>query len=65
MKNKNLNGFEKAKVRWEKYFKIMVKLEQNLIRSTTVSIAYSPCYRERSGVLMHGNEKIALRSVSE
>jgi len=24
----NLNGFEKAKMRWEKYFKIMVKLVQ-------------------------------------
>ena len=40
----NLNGFEKAKVRWEKYFKIMVKLTQNSIRSTELSIAYSPCY---------------------
>ena len=40
----NPNGFEKAKVRWQKYFKIMVKLVQNLIRSTELSIAYSPCY---------------------
>ena len=40
----NLNGFEKAKVRWEKYFKIMVKLVQTTIRSTELSIAYSPCY---------------------
>ena len=40
----NPNGFEKAKVRWHKYFKIMVKLVQNLIRSTELSIAYSPCY---------------------
>ena len=39
----NLNCFEKTEVRWQKYFKIMVKLEQNTIRSTELSIAYSPC----------------------
>ena len=38
------NCFEKTKVRWEKYFKIMVKLVQTTIRSTELSIAYSPCY---------------------
>ena len=40
----NLNGFEKAKVRWQKYFKIMVKLAQTTMRNTGLSIAYSPCY---------------------
>ena len=38
------NCFEKKEVRWQKYFKIMVKLVQNSIRSTELSIAYSPCY---------------------
>ena len=42
----NLNCFEKTEVRWQKYFKIMVKLEQNTIRSTELSIAYSPCYMQ-------------------
>ena len=51
----NLNGFEKAKVRWEKYFKIMVKLVQTTIRSTELSIAYSPCY---SIVLMCYNGRV-------
>ena len=46
------NCFEKKEVRWQKYFKIMVKLAQNSIRSTELSIAYSPCY---SIVLMRGN----------
>ncbi len=40
----NPNGFEKAKVRWQKYFKIMVKLAETILRSTELSIAYSPCY---------------------
>jgi hypothetical protein len=38
------NGFKKAKVRWQKYLKIMVKLARTTIRSTELSIAYSPCY---------------------
>ena len=48
------NCFEKKEVRWQKYFKIMVKLVQNSIRSTELSIAYSPCY---SIVLMCYNGK--------
>jgi hypothetical protein len=57
MKNKcsYFNGFEKAKERGQKYFKIMVKLVQNSIRSTELSIAYSPCY---GIVLMCHNSQI-------
>lgn len=51
----NLNGFEKAIVWWGKYFKIMVKFVQNTIRSTELSIAYSPCY---AFVLMKHNNSI-------
>lgn len=51
----NPNGFEKTEVRWEKYFKIMVKLAQTTIRSTELSIAYSPCY---SIVLMCYNNTV-------
>jgi len=40
----------------EKYFKIMVKLAQNSIRSTELSIAYSPCY---SIVLMCYNLRLS------
>ena len=48
----NPNGFEKAKVRWQKYFKIG-QISTNSIRSTELSIAYSPCY---SIVLMCYND---------
>ena len=40
----NLNGFEKTEAGGQKYFKIMVKLAQTILRSTELSIAYSTCY---------------------
>lgn len=49
----NHNGFEKAKVRWEKYFKIMVKLAHMMKRAINASMAYIPCC---SIVLMCYNE---------
>jgi hypothetical protein len=52
---KKLKDIEKIKVRWQKYFKIMVKLAETILRSTKPSIAYSPCY---SIVLMCYNSQI-------
>jgi len=60
MKQLKPNCFEKTEVRWEKYFKIMVKLVHNSIRSTKLSIAYSPCY---SIVLMCYNSFIKQISI--
>ena len=57
-----LNCFEKTEVRWKKYFKIMVKLAQNSIRSTKLSIAYSPCY---SIVLMCYNSSLTAINVGQ